>query len=192
MTTAVNPARVKLVGARTAFMSVFKPKAFEAGGKEKYEVTFILDPKAAYIKQIEAAMLHVAVQRWGAEKGPGILEGLVKKNKVGFQRGPRVDKNDEPLDGFEGMFNLKASNETQPTLLDADRTVLTKPGKLYSGCYVVGSVEAWAQDNDFGRRVNFTLRGVQFQKAGDAFGGGAPADVDEFEDISATEEDLVG
>jgi len=191
MTQATNPARVKIVGARTAFMNVFVPKAAEAGGKAKYSSAFILDPKAPYIAAIEAAIEHVAKAKW-ADKAPAVLKKLREDKRIGFQRGPRVNKDGEPYEGFEGMFSLNASSDAQPTLLDADRTPITKTGKLYSGCYVVANVEAWAQDNDFGRRINFTLRGLQFMKSGDAFGGGAPASEDEFEDISTTEDDLVG
>ena len=48
-----------------------------------------------------------------------------------------------------------------------------------------GGWGAWVwQDNAYGKRVNASLRGVQFAGDGEAFGGGRPAEVDEFEDIS--------
>jgi hypothetical protein len=57
-------------------------------------------------------------------------------------------------------------------------------GKPYAGCYVNASVEVWVQDNQWGKRVNCTLRGVQFLRDGDAFGGGAPASADEFDTVT--------
>ena len=46
------------------------------------------------------------------------------------------------------------------------------------------SIELWAQDNSFGKRVNASLRGVQFLKDGDAFAGGGAASDDEFDDLA--------
>ena len=192
MTTVANPARVRVPG-RLAFPALFKPKAVEKGGKEKYSAAIAIDPaNKAVVAALDAAVKHVANAKWG-EKAPTILAELAKKGKIGFKKEPRTNADGDVYDGFEGMFSLNASSDAQPTVLDADKTPLgEKSGRPYGGCYVVMNVEAWAQDNDFGRRVNFTLRGVQFAKAGDAFGGGAPASEDEFEDISTTEEDLVG
>ncbi len=192
MTTVVsNPARVRVPG-RLAFPSLFEPKAVEAGGKQKYSAAVAINPKDAAVAALEAAVEYVAKQKW-ADKAPAILKKLRDDKRIGFMKGPRVNKDGEPYEGFEGMFSLNASSDAQPTILDSDKSPLGKnSGRPYGGCYVVMNVEAWAQDNDFGRRINFTLRGVQFAKAGDAFGGGAPASTDEFEDISATEDDLVG
>ena len=41
-------------------------------------------------------------------------------------------------------------------------------------------VELWAQDNQYGKGVNATLRGVQFYRDGQAFTGGRPLGEDEF------------
>jgi hypothetical protein len=46
-------------------------------------------------------------------------------------------------------------------------------------------VEIWAQDNNYGKRINASLKGVQFVRDGDAFAGGGAASPDEFEDLSA-------
>ncbi len=60
-------------------------------------------------------------------------------------------------------------------------------GKPYSGCYVNGIVDIWAQDNGFGRRLNATLKGVQFVKDGDAFSGGTAVSADAFDDLGVDE-----
>jgi hypothetical protein len=60
---------------------------------------------------------------------------------------------------------------------------LTDDGTLYSGCYVVVHVNIWAQDNQFGKRINCGLLGVQFYKDGEAFSGGRISSVDEFDEI---------
>ena len=74
----------------------------------------------------------------------------------------------------------------RPLVIDADKSPLTEQdGKPYSGCYVNASIELWAQDNNYGKRVNASLSGVQFFRDGDAFAGGRAADVDDFDDVTA-------
>jgi hypothetical protein len=92
---------------------------------------------------------------------------------------------------------VSAASKTRPLVLDSNKTPLTdEDGKPYGGCYVNASIEIWAQDNQFGKRINAQLRGIQFVKDGDAFGGGgSPASADEFEELEATSEgvdDLFG
>ena len=55
--------------------------------------------------------------------------------------------------------------------------------------YVNGSIELWCQDNAYGKRINATLRGVQFLKDGEAFAGGGSASADEFDDLGVDDEE---
>jgi hypothetical protein len=96
-------------------------------------------------------------------------------------------------DGFPGNLYISARNPVRPTVLDADKTPLVAAdGKPYAGCYVNVSLELWAQDNKYGKRVNATLMGVQFYRDGDSFTGGGAADESDFDDVSAgaTADDL--
>ncbi|MDC5277565.1 DUF2815 family protein, partial [Acinetobacter baumannii] len=61
-------------------------------------------------------------------------------------------------------------------------------GRPYAGCYVNAAIELWCQDNNYGKRINASLRGVQFLKDGEAFAGGGVASEDDFEDLSAADE----
>ena len=49
---------------------------------------------------------------------------------------------------------------------------------------VNATVNVWAQDNKYGKRVNAQLLGVQFYADGDSFGGGAVGSVDDFDDLA--------
>ena len=56
---------------------------------------------------------------------------------------------------------------------------------LLSGYYVDAILDIWAQENSYGKRINAQLKGVQFRRKGDVFsGGGAPAEDDDFDEIS--------
>ena len=63
---------------------------------------------------------------------------------------------------------------------------------IYSGCHTHVSLDIWAQDNKWGRRINCTLRGVMFAGDGANFGGGsAPASASEFAEFAEDAEDLL-
>lgn len=97
-------------------------------------------------------------------------------------------------EGFPGNFFLNAANKARPAVIDRDRSPLIQAdGRPYAGCYVNAVIDIWAQDNNFGKRVNASLGGVQFLRDGDAFAGGGVAAPDDFDDISegADASDLV-
>ena len=98
------------------------------------------------------------------------------------------------LDGYEGNLYLNGYNAVRPTVVDRDTTPLVAAdGKPSSGCYVVAILDVWAQDNQYGKKINAQLQGVQFFKDGDAFAGGKAADAGDFAPIAegADAEDLV-
>lgn len=179
---------VKLNNVRLAFPNLFSPQSFE-GGNPKFTASFILPKNHPACKELEKAMAEVAEAKWGS-KAKATLEQLKKSDRVCFRDGS--DKSQYA--GFEGNMYVAASNDARPLVMDRDKTELSQAdGKPYAGCYVNTSVELWAQDNKFGKRINASLRGVQFLKDGDAFAGGAPASPDEFDDLgegAEVEEDL--
>ena len=87
--------------------------------------------------------------------------------------------------GYPGNLFFNARSATRPTVVDRNKAQLTEAdGKPYAGAYVNALIELWAQDNQFGKRINASLRGVQFVRDGDAFGGGAaPASEEDFPDL---------
>ncbi len=186
--------KVKLTNVRAAFMNVFEPKSVDGSGDARYSVAFILDPKGPYIAEIKEAIKTVAAEKW-KDKAGAVLNKLVEEKRIAYKAGPLTDKSGDVYDGFEGMHSLNASSKKRPVVADTDGSPLTAAdGKPYSGCYVDASVEFWAQDNQWGRRVNATLRWVQFRRDGDAFAGGAtPVSSDEIADISSgTDADPMG
>lgn len=171
---------VKLQNVRLAFPDLFKPD----DKYNKYGAVFIIDPKHRQVKEIEEAIEAVAKEKWGA-KADAVLAKLRKDGDICYSRDEYEDKNGEPYAGFEGMFWIRGGNSAQPTIVDVNRAPLTeRSGKPYPGCYVNAHLDIWPQDNDFGRRINASLSGVQFLRDGDAFTGGRPSSVDEFEDMS--------
>lgn len=183
--------KIMIPNTRLAFANIFKPKAVQAGDEPAFSCSLLLDPKvnAAAIKAIEAAIEQVAKEKWGA-KADTIMKSIRAKGDLCLRSG---DEKAE-YDGFEGNMYVSARSKTRPTILDRDKTPLTEAdGRPYSGCFVNASIDIYAQDNSYGKRINASLRGLQFFKEGNAFGGGAPASADEFDDLGVDEtaDDLI-
>ena len=91
--------------------------------------------------------------------------------------------------GYAGTMSLKASSTKRPIIIDRDKSPLTEDdNKFYAGCYVNASLELWAQNNQFGKRINCNLLGVQFMKDGEPFADGVKGSIDDFE--AFTDEDV--
>lgn len=177
----MSDQEVMLKNVRLAFGdAIFTAKAGGDGeGKPAFSCTFILPPNHPDLPKLKAAMKAAAAAKWGA-KGEERLKALIAGQKVCLRNGD--EKSD--YDGFSGNLYVSARSNVRPLVIDTDRSPLSEgDGRPYSGCFVNGKIAIWAQDNKYGKRINAQLQGVQFFKDGDAFGGGRPASVDEFETI---------
>lgn len=180
--------KIKLTNVRLSFPDLFEAKTVNGEGKPAFSASFLIDPADPQVKSINTAIDTVAKEKWGA-KAEQVLKQMRATDKVCLH-----DGNLKAYDGYQDMLYISSRNATRPLVIDADKSPLTEQdGKPYSGCYVNASIELWAQDNNYGKRVNASLSGVQFFKDGDAFAGGRAADVNEFDDVTAGAEagDLV-
>ena len=184
--TSTPTGRIMLNDVRLSFApGLFEPsvpKGSQPGTKPKYNCGIILSPDHPQLEAVRAKMKAVAQEKWGA-KWEATYTALEKQDKLALHDGDLKPN----YDGYPGNFFLNPNSEESapPTVIDRDRTKLTaRSGRPYAGCYVNASIEIWAQDNTFGKRINAQLRGVQFLRDGDAFSSARPADVDEFGDVS--------
>ena len=176
--------KVNLVDVRMGFPAIWHPQAF-MDGEPKYGARFIIPPGSKAAKDLDAAVTKVAQEKW-KDKAAGILKSIKNDaQKMCWLKEEYTNSSGEVYDGFEGMYHLNAKSDARPLVLDRDKSPLTEQdGRPYSGCYVVGVVEIWAQDNKWGKGIRCQLKGVQFYRDGDAFSGGTPASADDFEDLS--------
>lgn len=181
--------RVMIREARLAFPALFQPRTVNGEGKPRYSATLLLDANDPQLAGIKKAIQVVAKEKW-KDKAPAILVSLEKVGKVALHDGDEKAQ----YDGFAGtMFVAASAQETAPpTVVDAARQPLSeRSGKPYAGCYVNASIELWAQDNAYGKRINATLRGIQFVRDGDSFGAGSRAAApDEFDEIEVALDDF--
>lgn len=189
MTASQPIGRFMIREARLAFPALFSPRAVKGEGQPRFSATLLLDANDPQIAAIKKTIQAVARDKW-KDKAPAVLTSLEKVGKVALHDGDEKAQ----YDGFEGTMFIAASakENAPPAVLDGARQRLTeRSGKPYAGCYVNASVEFWAQDNAYGKRVNATLRGIQFVRDGDAFGAGSrAAEPDEFDEIDVAMEDF--
>jgi len=170
-----------LNNVRLSFPKLFRAEAFQPGQVKKYGATLIVPKDHPQLGEIKAMIADAAAETWG-EDWQSVLKSLPSDKK-----GLRDGSEKANLDGFgSGVMFFNATTDKRPGVYDRDQSPLVEDdGRPYAGCYVNAQIEAWAQNNQYGKRINFTLRGVQFAEDGEAFGGGgAPAAADEFPDLS--------
>jgi Protein of unknown function (DUF2815) len=177
--------KILLRDVRLAFPNLWKASAPKGGGEEAFSASFLLPATHKQLPEIKKALAAVAAEKWGA-KGTSVYKALEAGDKLCLHDGDgKAD-----YEGFEGNLYVSTRSKVRPSVFDGQRQELSEAdGKPYSGCFVNASIELWAQDNAYGKRINAQLRGVQFLRDGDAFaGGGKAADADEFDDIAAPDE----
>lgn len=172
--------KLKLTNVRAAFLKIWTAECVNGSDKPTFGSSFLIGPNDPQVKVIKDALMAVAKEKWGAKAG-AVYKEMDAGGKLCLHNGDSKAS----YDGFEGMLYISASTKTRPLAINRDKSPLTEAdGVLYSGCYVNVSLELWAQDNQWGKRINAQLGGVQFNRDGDAFsGGGSAAGEDDFEEL---------
>jgi len=171
--------KVKLNRVTLAFPQVHEPKVVAGQGDPAYSAVLILPPDHPDLPVLEAAIEEVAKDRWG-QKAPEVLKQLRAKDYVCLHDG---DSKSE-YSGFPGNLFVSARTKVEPTLLTADRRpAQVKDGLFYAGALVNAVIDCWAQDNEYGKRINAGLGGLQWAGRGVPLAGGPRASADDFDDV---------
>jgi len=165
--------KVKIPSARLSFPSLFRTAQFGGEDTGKYEATFILDKSehSAVIEEIKAEIARLQKEE---------LKAKLPAEKICLK-----DGDDTMRPEMEGAYTIKASTKKRPLVIDRSKSPITEDDNvIYAGCYVNAIISLWPQNNQFGKRVNAQLDGVQFVRDGEPFGdGGVSVDAfDAFDD----------
>ena len=186
--------RIMLKNVVLAFPALAEPQSF-GEGEPAYGAKFPIKPNSEQQKALEAAILAEATEAW-KDKADSVLKMLEEDGKVAFTKKVyRSKKTGEAYQGFDGAHYLSTRNaKTQPTVFNQYGEELSGKSdieaKAFSGALVNASVEIWAQDNKWGRRINCSLRGVMLTGEGENVGGGSsPASADEFSGLAKAKAD---
>lgn len=174
-------ARVNLKDVRLTFPQLWEAKQVNNQGDPKFSAAFLFLRDHACVPDLNKAVMEVATEKWG-QKTTTVLAELKAKDRLPVHDGDTKSE----YDGYAGNYFVNSSNKIRPLVIDGNRSPLAAAdGKPYSGCYVNAIIEIWAQDNQFGKRINASLMGVQFLRDGERLAGGAVAAADDFEEIPA-------
>ena len=171
---------VKLNNVRLSFPALWQARTGpDANSKPSFQAAFILDKKdnAKDIETVRATIAAIGKESFKGKLPP----------KVCLREG--TEKGD--VDGYgEGVMFINARSDKRPHVVGRKLEVLTEDdGKPYAGCYVNATIRLWAQDNQYGKRINAQLRAVQYVKDGAAFGEGS---VDVNKEFAALPDDEQG
>ena len=190
MSNTELPETQVIVTGRLSYADLFRARKFKTDAADKpgrYK-TDVLIPKNTEqgkkdLAAIKAAAAAAKKEKWGDKIPP-----------LGADRLCLKDGDTTGREEHRGHWVLKASETEAPQLIDRDgRTELTESdGKLYSGCVARVMVNLWAQDNDFGKRINANLRGVQFVAHGEPFGKGRISAKEAFGSLEDEDADDLG
>lgn len=167
-TNQLDPHLVTIHNVRLSYPELFtaKQRKDEKGvpkGDPIFSASFILDKtsNADDIKRLTTAAVMTKKEKWQDKAvnlmGRSIRDGSEKAATDGY--------------GDKVMF-ISSSNSKRPQVVNKDLAAITAEDEQapYAGCYVDARVRCWAQDNSFGKRINWSLEVVQFRRHGEPFG----------------------
>jgi hypothetical protein len=208
---AITTEKFRIYG-RQSFLRLDKPKAFEEGQDPRWEGTTLLDPASQ--KGLESIKLLIKTAAALGKEAYGTVPLELRKIAAQFIPGqapvdPKAKEDGieiafysgdkKEYDGYAGMFVVPAHNSKMKPAVANRRGVSVDVGEEqypYPGCYGLTSITLWAMDNKYGKRIGVNLRGVQFDKDGEAFSQGDIAPEEEFEALEdaggASEEEDIG
>lgn len=168
-TNTKNTKKVRIVlnNVTLSFANIFEPKGFN-GGTPRYSGNFLISKEdTETVNKVKEAIKNVIIAEWKEDKPK------FKDNQYCIRDGDK-----ESWEGYEGNYYISAGNQEKfpPVIRDLDGSNLREksedntPGdKPQSGDTVNVVLDIWAQNNDFGKRINATLIGVQYVKSGKRF-----------------------
>jgi hypothetical protein len=153
---------IVLTQVRVSHPHLFEPFAYQGQGRAKYSAKFLIaKSEAPLIKKIADAIKAMSAETFKDKRVP-------PADKLCFRDGDTTGRAED-----EGYWVLSASDDARPVVVDQKRSPLTKEDEvIYPGCVVNARIRLWAQDNQYGKRINANLLGVQFVKDGERLGNG--------------------
>lgn len=149
--------------ARCSFPDLFS-RAVVDGKEGSYGITLLLDKEehASIIKEIEKEI-------------NSLIKTKLKGAKIPSDKRCLKDGDDTTRVEYEGYIVINANSKNKPHVLKPNTQDIAQTGeesKIYSGCFVDAKISLWAQDNNYGKRINAQLAAVRFYDDGEAFSAG--------------------
>lgn len=187
------PAKIKIRRARAQYPNVFVAKNFEGEGRERYSITLILPKDHPDLAALTKYQKQVAQEKFGSKTAAvykemqasnrlAIHDGDTKAAKPGFADNLFINagvyEDDDAVAG-----GLPVYDKFKDAATGKAKKLTAADGRIYAGCYVNAVINLWAQDNQWGRRINAKLLSVQFADDGEKLSFGATSDADDYEAV---------
>lgn len=171
----MNKTQITTGKVRFSYVHAFEPRQ-DNNGVEKYSVTLLI-PKSdkQTLKKISAAM-DAAVANF-KEKKPGrklpsklssTLHDGDGEKESGGEYGPEC----------RGCMVINVSSKIKPVIVYADKTPMTEPTELYSGCYGRAVINFYVYDTSGNIGLTAGLNGLMKLEDGEPLAGGIVTDAD--------------
>ena len=185
MSTQITTGKV-----RFSYVNLFTPRAAQEGAKEKYSVTLLI-PKSdkATLQKIKAAIEEAKTKYLTGHNGKKLPANLKSTLHDGDGERPNGGEFGEEC---RGCYVMTVSSNNQPVIVNADKTPLTDPRELYSGCYGRAIINFYVYDTQGNKGISAGLNGVMKLYDGEPLGGGVVTDSDWDDGWEDTDDDLLG
>lgn len=175
---------------RFSYCNLFTPRAAREGAQAKYSVTLLI-PKTdkATLRKINAAI--------EAAKAAYLARNNGKKLPANLKHTLHDGDGERPNGGefgpeCKGHYVMTVSSNRPPVIVNADKTPLTDPQELYSGCYGRAIINFYVYDTQGNKGVTASLNGIMKLHDGEPLGGGVITDSDWDDDWEdGAEDDLL-
>ncbi len=171
MSTQITTGKV-----RFSYCSLFEPRAAVAGGQETYSVTLLIDKGDKFtLDKIKAAVEEAKQLYLQKNSGKKLPSGL--KTTLHDGDGERPNGGDFGPE-CAGCYVITVSSKNKPVLVDKNKTPITDPQELYSGCYGRAIINFFVYDTNGNKGVSAGLNGVMKLHDGEPLSGGIVTDED--------------
>lgn len=168
---------------RASFAHVFTPRLNQLSGKEEYSVKMIFD-KDANFTDMTAIVQEAIQEKWGTNPPKNI--------KLPFKDGNQGDTDKYPEDKDKIICTAKTMI-APPGVVNRQCQPIMDPKEIYSGCYMIATVTAYAYDN-IAKGVAFGLQNLMKWEDGEPLVSRASAEDDfaKFSGAAENAENILG
>ena len=176
---------------RFSYCNLFTPRAVQEGAAEKYSVTLLIPQTDKHtLKKIKAAMDAAQANYLAKNSGKKLPANL--KSTLHDGDGERPNGGDFGPE-CKGCYVMTVSSNNKPVLVYADKTPLTEPTELYSGCYGRAIINFYVYDTQGNKGISAGLNGIMKLEDGEPLAGGVVTDSDWDDDWEdEDDDDLLG
>lgn len=161
---------------RLSYCNLFTPKASQEGAQPKYSVTLLI-PKSdkQTLAKIKAAMDAAKANYLARNAGKKLPSNL--KSTLHDGDGERPNGGEFGAE-CKGHYVMTVSSNNKPALVYSDKTPLTEPTELYSGCYGRAIINFYVYDTQGNKGISAGLNGIMKLADGEPLAGGVVTDSD--------------